>query len=127
MQVTRAPVASSGKSYLKDIADAIDIGQPVPVMAAGAERGGARRRGSCAALLTAAADRDRNNVNGELGGISWTGHRAAVIEGRILGKSRRSGSRRAGAHVFGTAQHHRRRRPSAARGDIDTQSTTGTA
>src|SRR5262249_50857343 len=35
MHTTRAPVASSGKSYLNDVSAAIAIGQPMPVMAAG--------------------------------------------------------------------------------------------
>ena len=87
MHVISAPEAGSGKSYLLDVAAAIVLGQPCPVMAVGrTEEETEKRLG--AALLTGQPLISLDNLNGDLGGdaLCQIIERPAV-EIRILGKS----------------------------------------
>jgi hypothetical protein len=87
LHVSRAPIASSGKSYLWDIAASIAIGRLMPVTAAGkSEEETEKRLG--AALLAGQPLISIDNVNGELAGDAL----CQIIERptvniRILGKS----------------------------------------
>jgi hypothetical protein len=89
MHAACAPSAGTGKSYLLDIAAAIAIGQPCPVMAAGrTEEETEKRLG--AALLAGQPIINIDNVNGELGGDALCQIiERPVVEIRILGKSER--------------------------------------
>lgn len=89
MHIARAPVAASGKSYLFDVAAAIAIGQPCPVMAAGrTEEETEKRLG--AALLAGQPLISIDNLNGELRGDALCqAIERPVVEIRILGKSER--------------------------------------
>jgi hypothetical protein len=82
-----APSAGTGKSYLFDIAAAIEIGQPCPVLAAGrTEEETEKRLG--AALLAGQPIINIDNVNGELGGDALCQIvERPFIEIRRLGKS----------------------------------------
>jgi putative DNA primase/helicase len=87
MHVISAPEAGSGKSYLLDVAAAVALGQPCPVMAAGrTEEETEKRLG--AALLAGQPLISIDNLNGDLGGdaLCQIIERPAV-EIRILGKS----------------------------------------
>jgi len=87
MHVISAPEAGSGKSYLLDVAAAVALGQPCPVMAAGrSEEETEKRLG--AALLSGQPLISIDNLNGDLGGdaLCQIIERPAV-EIRILGKS----------------------------------------
>ena len=90
MHAARAPTAGSGKSYVFDIASAIAIGQPCPVMAAGrTEEETEKRLG--AALLAGQPIINIDNVNGELGGDALCQIiERPIVEVRILGKSERA-------------------------------------
>jgi phage/plasmid primase-like uncharacterized protein len=67
LHVSRAPIASSGKSYLWDVGATIAIGRLMPVMAAGrTEEETEKRLG--AALMAGQPLISIDNVNGELGG-----------------------------------------------------------
>jgi putative DNA primase/helicase len=87
MHAVCAPSAGTGKSYLLDVAAAIAIGQPCPVMAAGrTEEETEKRLG--AALLAGQPIISIDNVNGELGGDALCQIiERPVVEIRILGKS----------------------------------------
>jgi hypothetical protein len=87
MHVISAPEAGSGKSYLLDVAAAIALGQPCPVMAAGrTEEETEKRLG--AALLTGQPLISIDNLNGDLGGDALCQIiERPVVETRILGKS----------------------------------------
>jgi len=89
MHVISAPEAGSGKSYLLDVAAAIAIGQPCPVMAVGrTEEETEKRLG--AALLSGQTIIAIDNVNGDLGGDALCQIiERPVVEIRILGKSER--------------------------------------
>jgi len=89
MHAARAPVAGSGKSFLYDVVAAIAIGQPMPVMAAGANEEETEKRLG-AALMTAQPLISIDNVNGELRGDALCQMiERPVVEVRILGKSER--------------------------------------
>lgn len=105
MHVTRAPVASSGKSYLNDLVAAIAIGQLMPVMAAGrTEEETEKRLG--AALLTGQPLISIDNVNGELGGdFLCQAIERPIVEVRILGKSERVRIEARGTSIFGTGNN----------------------
>lgn len=87
MHVIRAPAAGSGKSFLLDVASAIAIGQPCPVMAAGRNEEETEKRLG-AALMAGQPIISIDNVNGALGGdfLCQLVERP-VVEVRILGKS----------------------------------------
>lgn len=87
MHVTSAPQAGSGKSYLFDIASAISIGQPCPVMAAGkTEEELDKRLGS--ALMAGQPIISIDNVNGDLSGASLCqAIERPMVAVRVLGKS----------------------------------------
>lgn len=87
MHVISAPEAGSGKSYLLDVATAIALGQPCPVMAAGrTEEETEKRLG--AALLAGQPLISIDNLNGDLGGDALCQIiERPVVEIRILGKS----------------------------------------
>ncbi len=67
MHVTKAPVAGSGKSYLIDLASAINSGERAPVMSAGKTEEEMEKR-LVGALLSGQTFISIDNVNGELGG-----------------------------------------------------------
>jgi putative DNA primase/helicase len=87
MHVISAPEAGSGKSYLVDIAAAIAIGQPCPVLAAGrTEEETEKRLG--AALLAGQPLISIDNLNGDLGGDALCqAIERPIVEIRVLGKS----------------------------------------
>jgi hypothetical protein len=89
MHAACAPTAGSGKSYLFDIAAAIAIGQPCPVMAAGRNEEETEKRLG-AALLAGQPIISIDNLNGDLGGDALCQIiERPVVEIRILGKSER--------------------------------------
>jgi putative DNA primase/helicase len=67
MHVTKAPVAGSGKSYIIDLASALNSGERAPVVTAGRTEEETEKR-LVAALLTGQTIISIDNVNGELGG-----------------------------------------------------------
>ena len=67
MHVTKAPVAGSGKSYIIDLASAINSGERAPVMSAGQKEEEMEKR-LVGALLAGQTIISIDNVNGELGG-----------------------------------------------------------
>lgn len=67
MHAIRASTAGTGKSFLLDVAAAITIGQPCPVMSAGATVEETEKRLG-AALLASQPIISIDNVNGDLGG-----------------------------------------------------------
>lgn len=67
MHVTRAPVAGSGKSYIIDLASALNSGERAPVVTAGRTEEETEKR-LVAALLSGQTIISIDNVNGELGG-----------------------------------------------------------
>jgi putative DNA primase/helicase len=67
MHVTKAPVAGSGKSYIIDLASALNSGERAPVITAGRTEEETEKR-LVAALLTGQTIISIDNVNGELGG-----------------------------------------------------------
>ena len=87
MHVVSAPEAGSGKSYLLDVAAAVALGQPCPVMAAGrTEEETEKRLG--AALLAGQPLISIDNLNGDLGGDALCQIvERPVVEIRVLGKS----------------------------------------
>jgi putative DNA primase/helicase len=89
MHVMRAPTPGSGKSFLLDVAAAIAIGRPMPVMAAGrTEEETEKRLG--AALLSGQPLISIDNVNGDLGGDALNQIvERPVVDIRVLGKSER--------------------------------------
>jgi hypothetical protein len=89
MHAARAPAAGSGKSFLFDIASAIAIGHPCPVMAAGrSEEETEKRLG--AALLAGQPIINIDNLNGDLGGDALCQIiERPVVEIRVLGRSER--------------------------------------
>lgn len=87
MHVTTAPQAGTGKSYVFDIAGAICLGQPCPVIAAGKTEDEMEKRLG-AALMTGQPLISIDNVNGELGGdLLCQAIERPLITPRILGKS----------------------------------------
>ena len=87
MHVTTAPQAGTGKSYVFDIAAAICIGQPCPVIAAGKTEDEMEKRLG-AALMAGQPLISIDNVNGELGGeLLCQAVERPLITPRILGKS----------------------------------------
>jgi hypothetical protein len=88
MHAARAPTAGSGKSFLFDVAKAIAIGQPCPVMAAGRTEDATEKRLG-AALLAGQPIINIDNLNGDLGGDALCQIERPVVEIRILGKSER--------------------------------------
>jgi hypothetical protein len=89
MHAARAPTAGSGKSFLFDVAAAIAIGQPCPVMAAGRNEEETEKRLG-AALLAGQPIISIDNLNGDLGGDALCQIiERPVVEIRILGKSER--------------------------------------
>lgn len=87
MHATTAPQAGTGKSYVFDIAAAIALGQPCPVIAAGkTEEEMEKRLG--AALMAGMPLISIDNVNGELGGeLLCQAVERPLVNPRILGKS----------------------------------------
>jgi putative DNA primase/helicase len=87
MHITKAPVAGSGKSYIIDIASAINSGEKAPVMSAGAKEEELEKR-LTSALLAGQTFISIDNVNGELGGdfLCQVVERP-IVQPRILGKS----------------------------------------
>lgn len=87
MHGARAPTPGTGKSYLFDIAAAIAIGQPCPVMAAGRNEEETEKRLG-AALLAGKPIINIDNVTGDLGGDALCQIiERPIVEIRILGKS----------------------------------------
>ena len=78
MHVACAPAAGTGKSFLFDIAAAIAIGHPCPVMAAGRNEEETEKRLG-AALMAGQPIISIDNVTGELGGDAL----CQVIERRV--------------------------------------------
>lgn len=87
MHIIKAPTPGSGKSFLLDVASAIAIGRPCPVMAAGRTEEETEKR-LASAILAGQSIISIDNVNGSLGGdfLSQLIERPSV-EVRILGKS----------------------------------------
>lgn len=67
MHVTRAPVAGSGKSYIIDLASAINSGERAPVLSAGKTEEEMEKR-LVGAMLAGQTFISLDNVNGELSG-----------------------------------------------------------
>ena len=67
MHVTKAPVAGSGKTYIIDLASAINSGERAPVFSAGKTEEEMEKR-LVGALLSGQTFISIDNVNGELGG-----------------------------------------------------------
>lgn len=67
MHVTKAPVAGSGKTYIIDLASAINSGERAPVFSAGKTEEELEKR-LVGALLSGQTFISIDNVNGELGG-----------------------------------------------------------
>jgi len=67
MHVTQAPVAGSGKSYIIELASAINSGEHAPVLSAGKSEEEMEKR-LVGALLSGQTFISLDNVNGELGG-----------------------------------------------------------
>lgn len=67
MHVTKAPVAGSGKSYIIELASAINSGERAPVLSAGKSEEEMEKR-LVGALLSGQTFISLDNVNGELGG-----------------------------------------------------------
>lgn len=89
LHVITAPAPGTGKSYILDIAAAITIGQPCPVMAAGQKEEETEKR-LATALMTGQPLISLDNVNGELGGdILCQAAERPLVDVRILGKSER--------------------------------------
>ena len=89
MHAARAPTAGSGKSYLFDLAAAIAIGEPMPVMAAGANEEETEKRLG-AALMAGQPLISIDNVNGDLKSDALCqAIERPIVEIRILGKSER--------------------------------------
>ena len=87
MHVACAPTSGTGKSFLFDIAAAIAIGHPCPVMAAGRNEEETEKRLG-AALMAGQPIINIDNVNGELGGDALCQViERPLVEIRILGKS----------------------------------------
>jgi hypothetical protein len=87
MHVACAPTSGTGKSFLFDIAAAIAIGHPCPVMAAGRNEEETEKRLG-AALIAGQSIISIDNVNGELGGDALCQViERPLVEIRILGKS----------------------------------------
>jgi putative DNA primase/helicase len=87
MHVSRAPIASSGKSYLFNIAAVIATGQFMPVMAAGYSNEETEKRLD-AALLCGQPLICIDNVNGELGGDKLCqAITSDTVSVRVLGKT----------------------------------------
>lgn len=86
MHITKAPVAGSGKSYIIDLASAINSGERAPVMSGAKEEELEKRLVS--ALLAGQTFISIDNVNGELGGdfLCQVVERP-IVQPRILGKS----------------------------------------
>jgi putative DNA primase/helicase len=88
LHVTTAPTAGTGKSYIFDIASAINGGQPAPVIAAGRTEEETEKR-LVAALLGGQAIVSIDNVNGQLGGdFLCQMIERPVVTPRILGHSK---------------------------------------
>lgn len=87
MHVTKAPVAGSGKSYIIDLASAINSGERAPVMSAACKEDELEKR-LVGALLSGQTFISIDNVNGELGGdfLCQVVERP-VVQPRILGQS----------------------------------------
>jgi putative DNA primase/helicase len=105
MHAARAPVSASGKSYLFDVAAAVAIGQPCPVMAAGrTEEETEKRLG--AALLAGQPLIAIDNVTGELGGAALCqAIERPVVEIRILGRSEHVRIEARGTTIFATGNN----------------------
>jgi hypothetical protein len=89
MHVMSAPSPGSGKSFLLDIAAAIALGQPCPVMSAGENEAETEKRLG-AALLAGQPIISIDNLNGDLGGDALCQIiERPVVEIRVLGKSER--------------------------------------
>jgi putative DNA primase/helicase len=89
MHAICAPAAGTGKSYLLDVAAAISIGHPCPVMAAGRTEEETEKR-LAATLLAGQPIINLDNVNGDLGGDALCQIiERPIVEIRILGKSER--------------------------------------
>lgn len=87
MHVTKAPVAGSGKSYIIDLASALNSGERAPVMSAGVKEEELEKR-LVSALLAAQTFISLDNVNGELGGdFLCQVIERPIVQPRILGKS----------------------------------------
>lgn len=67
MHVTKAPVAGSGKSYIIDLASAMNSGERAPVMSSGQKEEETDKR-LIGALLAGQTFISMDNVNGDLGG-----------------------------------------------------------
>jgi hypothetical protein len=87
MHATRAPKAGTGKSYLFDIASAIAIGEPCPIIAAGRDEAETEKR-LVAVALAGYPIINIDNVNGELAGdFLCQMIERPVVNLRVLGKS----------------------------------------
>lgn len=87
MHITKAPVAGSGKSYIIDLASAINSGEKAPVMSAGQKEEELEKR-LVSALLAGQTFISIDNVNGELGGdFLCQMVERPMVQPRILGKS----------------------------------------
>jgi hypothetical protein len=105
MHVARAPTSGSGKSYLWDIVAAIVIGQPMPVMAAGANAEETEKRLG-AALLAGQSLISIDNVNGELGGDALCQIiERPIVDVRVLGKSERVRIEARGTSTFASGNN----------------------
>jgi hypothetical protein len=105
MHTNRAPVASSGKSYLNDVVAVISTGKVMPVMAAGrSEEETEKRLG--AALVTGQALISIDNVNGELSGDALCqAIERPVVDIRILGKTEQVRIEARGTSIFSTGNN----------------------
>lgn len=87
MHVTKAPVAGSGKSYIIDLASAINSGERAPVLSAGKTEEEMEKR-LVGALLSGQTFISLDNVNGELGGdFLCQMIERPVVSARPLGQS----------------------------------------
>lgn len=87
MHVTKAPVAGSGKSYIIDLASALNSGERAPVFSAGKTEEELEKR-LVGALLSGQTFISLDNVNGELGGdFLCQMVERPVVSARPLGQS----------------------------------------
>jgi putative DNA primase/helicase len=105
LNVARAAIPGSGKSYLWDIASSISCGQLMPVMAAGANEEELEKRLG-ASLLAGQPLISIDNVNGELGGDALCqAIERPIVDVRILGKSEKVRIEARGTTLFCTGNN----------------------
>jgi putative DNA primase/helicase len=105
MHFCRAPVAGSGKSFLFDIAAAISIGRPMPVLSAGQKEEELEKRLGASAM-TGQPLISIDNIDGELRSVSLCQLiERQIVDIRILGKTETARIETRGLSMFGTGNN----------------------